>query len=134
LIPKTSYKRIEQHVSNLASPDVLTSERAERALLRYYAKASVPHLISACGSDNPVVRFRAVWILGKSQAPEAYESILSLCSDPDPRVSYDAVLALGHLGDLRALNELKAFSLDDSPHRPAFAALGLLGRFDFEDD
>ena len=134
MISHTREKRTISHVRNLESPEIHVAERAERMLIRYYAGCSVPYLLPICGSENPVARFRAVWILGKSWSPAAYDTILILCGDLDDRVRYDAVLALGNLGDHRAVPELMAMALEDDPNVPARSALKLLGWTGVDDD
>src|SRR5205823_11170429 len=74
-----------------------------------------------------VVRFRAVWALGKTRDPRAYETILRLTDDPDERVRYDATLALGELGDMRAVEPLLPIWLEDDVSRPAAMAIATLG-------
>jgi HEAT repeat protein len=119
--------RIRKCLANLRSPDPQESERAERLLIRHYASECVPELILACRSDNPVVRFRAVWILGYSRAPAAYETVRELCDDPDPRVRYDAVVALGIHGDGRAIEYLAELTQAEDLTRPGKYALSRMG-------
>jgi len=120
---KRRQKRIRQHATNLASPDSKISQRAEASLIRYYGKEAVDACIAACASENPAVRFRAVWVLGKTKAPEAFDTILALCDDPDKQVRYDAVAALGVLSDPRSVAPLVAFAIRNDPDLPGLYGL-----------
>lgn len=82
-------KRMLARIANLGADDKLLSQMAEALLLRYYVKSAIPYLIPQCESENAVVRYRAVWVLGYSQSAEAFDSIFRLCEDPDERVRYD---------------------------------------------
>ena len=85
-------------------------------------------LLEACNHANPVVRFRAVWVLGYTHDSRAYETILRLTDDPDEGVRYDATIALGVLGDTRAIEPLTRYYLNNDGTRPAgmaFARMGL---------
>jgi len=104
---RDTLRRIQGHIRNLADPDDKTSYQAERRLMRFGPRA-VELLIVAATDPNPRVRFRAVWVLGKSRDLRAFPAILHLTRDPDGRVSYDATLALGELGDTRAVPHLTA--------------------------
>jgi HEAT repeat protein len=120
-------KQIQQHIENLDSADFDTSCRAEGYLIRYYGSRALVPLIWACGNPNATVRFRAVWALGQTLDPRAYEIILRLIDDPDQRVRYDATIALGILGDLRALEPLRRATLLEDVSRPGYEGLYRLG-------
>ena len=99
-------RRIRGHTAALGDPDQAISFRAQQRLIRFGAKA-VGQLIEAAASPDPQVRFRAVWALGKSRDPRAFETILRLTGDPDKAVAYDATLALGEMGDTRSVPRLQ---------------------------
>ena len=82
-------------------------------------------------SDNPQVRFRAVYLLGKSGDPQAFPVILRFISDPDATVRYDAVMSLGYLGDPRAIPVLEEIAqrTEENPDAMGSAALSSLMRF-----
>ena len=111
----SSHRRMAGHIASLSNPDQRVSQRAETCLIRYYGSRATELLILASHHPNPAVRFRAVWILGKSKDPRAFEAILKLTEDVDPRVRYDAVAALGELGDIRAFKPLKAIAVTSDP-------------------
>jgi HEAT repeat protein len=74
-----------------------------------------------------VVRYRAVWALGYTHEPRAYETILRLTDDPDEGVRYDATIALGILGDQRAIKPLTQMCLKEDATRPAADGLSRMG-------
>jgi len=119
--------RIQRHVANLGASDDGISRRAEACLIRYYGNDAIPYLIRACESDNSVVRYRAVWVLGHPRAAEVFDTIRRLCDDPDERVHYDAIMALGVLDDDRAIPYLIELMLLCAPTRPGASALHRMG-------
>lgn len=112
---RRTQKRIHEHVEALGSQDASTAKRAESTLFRYYRTRAVEPLIAACDHPNPQMRYRAVWLLGKSKDSRAYETVLKLTQDPDGDVRYDAALALGRLGDIRAIEPLIALIAKPDP-------------------
>lgn len=120
-------KRILQHIENLNSLDFDTSCRAEGSLIRYYGSRALAPLIEACKHPNPTVRFRAVWALGQTRDPGAFETIVKLTEDPDERVRYDARIALGIHGDERALAILKSACLSNDDLGASFMGLRHFG-------
>ncbi len=120
-------RRINRHITKLNSPDENVSRRAEDYLMRCYGSRALLPLLEACHHTNPVVRFRAVWVLGYTHDSRAYETILRLTDDPDERVRYDATIALGILGDDRALESLKQITLcnDERNIVLAFLRMGI---------
>lgn len=124
-------RRIRGHISNLASPDDATALQAEYCLIRFGRKA-LELLVAAAAHEDPRVRFRAVWALGKSRDRRALPTILELTQDADARVAYDAVLALGELGDLGAVPRLAELSGQAEDDRglvgASWSALRKLGR------
>ena len=115
--------RIQQHIANLASPNLETASRAERYLIRYYGVRAFDQLVEACSDPNPCVRFRAVWALAYTHDSRAYETIVRLTDDEDERVRYDATIALGILGDVRAIEHLKQVWLLNDETRPAYSGM-----------
>jgi HEAT repeat protein len=120
-------RRIERHITNLNSPEEKVSSRAEVYLIRYYGSRASKPLMEACHHPNPIVRFRAVWALGYTHDPQAYETILHLTDDPEENVRYDATIALGILGDERAIEILTQLFLSNDATRPAADALSRMG-------
>lgn len=106
-------KRIQQHIEKLGSPDSTAALRSEGYLIRYGSKA-VGLLIEATASNNPNIRCRAVWTLGKIRDGEAYSHMVKLMGDPEDVVRYDAIVALGELGDPHAIDPLIAVMQDPS--------------------
>jgi HEAT repeat protein len=109
-------KRIQKHIALLNSPDGAISQQAERSLIRFGHKA-VEQVLTITSIPDPQVRFRAVWVLDKSQDVRALPAIIQLTDDPDARVRYDAVLALGELGYQEAVPLLE--KLAQQPEDPA---------------
>jgi HEAT repeat protein len=68
-----------------------------------YAGRAVPRLLPLANHSDPRVRFRVVWLLGKSQSSAAYPAIVERIEDSDARVAYDAIMALGEFGDPRSI-------------------------------
>jgi len=107
-------RRISQHIANLGSLEENVAQKAESRLL-HFGKKAVGQLIAVVSSDKPQVRFRAIYLLGKSGDPDALPVILRFIDDPDEAVRYDAVMALGYLGDQLNWQELKTeFEWDGS--------------------
>lgn len=127
---KSRASRIGRHIINLANTNMTISRRAERCLLRFYTEEAVEALIAYCASPNPVARYRAAHVLGKSRDSRAFAALLALMNDEDERVRYDAIIALGDLGDPRAA-EAVAVWLEPDPQSleagAASIALGFLG-------
>ena len=119
--------RIRRHIENLDSPDANVSARAEHYLLRCYGVRALEQLLSACDHPNPVVRFRAAWVLGYTRDPRAFDALLRLTDDPEERVRYDATIALGIHGDPRAIPHLYRMFLAGDYTRPASMAFARIG-------
>ncbi|MGI4789402.1 MAG: HEAT repeat domain-containing protein [Janthinobacterium lividum] len=115
---RSASARIDSHIANLGSPNRIAGRRAEHHLMRYYQDEALVPLIAACDSDNSAVRDRAVWVLGHTHDPGAYDTVLRLTRDPDGAVRYDAAIALGILGDLRAVMPLVALLTKNTPSTP----------------
>lgn len=111
-------RRIQRHIANLENEDGKVALRAEGYLIRYGSRA-VEWLVPACSHPNPQVRYHAVWALGHSHDPRAFDTILALTHDPEESVFYDAILALGIHGDPRAIAPLIALlegaTTEDTP-------------------
>lgn len=125
MFPKLSSdtrKRIQKHIALLGSPDEATAQAAERRLFRFGAKA-VEQVITVVSSADPQVRFRAIWVLGKTRDERALSAILRLTDDQDGRVRYDAVMALGELGSRNAIPILQHIKTrTDDPAQVSSAA------------
>jgi HEAT repeat protein len=105
-LSRDTIRRIETHIAALGEYDQDKAYQAERRLIRFSSKA-IGRLIEVAGSSDPQVRFRAVWVLGKSRDARAFETILRLTEDADASVAYDATLALAERGNLHALEPLR---------------------------
>jgi HEAT repeat protein len=95
---KRSRKRILEHIEKLGDPDKTVSARAELLLLRYYRDRVFELILPVCSHPNPVVRFRAAWIIAHSGRAEAFEVLRQMSTDPDRRVRFDVRVALGVVG------------------------------------
>lgn len=107
--------RLAELVAALSYEDKRGSD-AEMAVVRI-GSAALPALIEAAGSEDPMVRYRAAWAIGKIGDSAGFDTRLRLMEDDDVRVRYDAIDALGKLGDHRALEPvraaLKSYTEDD---------------------
>ena len=101
-----THRRIVRHIDDLGSDVETRAINAERHLIRYGARAVDALITAATNSENPQVRFRAVFALGKIGDRRAYDCLMHCAGDPDPRVAHDAVVALGDLADPRAVTPL----------------------------
>jgi HEAT repeat protein len=123
-------RRIAGHLVNLASDNDATATQAELRLLRFGKKA-IGQLLALVSSENPRLRLRVAYLLGKTGEPEVFPIVVSFVHDPDDLVRYDAVMALGYLGDPRAIPLLEELTTQwDDPAYVASAAcmaLALLG-------
>jgi len=96
-------RRIRHHIDNLGHEDERVARRSEQYLVDCYGAEAIHELIEACEDPNPNVRHRAVWVIGHTRDPAAYDSIMRLTRDADFNVMADAILGLGRLGDIRAM-------------------------------
>ena len=114
-----------------SSDDVAARAEGRLVLL---GKRAVPQVLRLVDHSDPRVRFRAIWVLGKSRDPAGYEAILSHVEDCDDRVAYDAMMALGELGDARAISHLQllASKLQGHPEGLGSAAMSALARLGVE--
>ena len=122
-------RRIGRHIANLGNADEAVARKAESRLLRFGKKA-VRQLLEVVSSDNPQVRLRAVYLLGKSGDEQVLPVIIGLVSDPDEYVRYDAVMSLGYLGNSRAISVLEEIAKHrEDPACIASAACMALAKF-----
>lgn len=122
-------RRIGRHIANLGNADEPVARKAESRLLRSGKKA-VRQLLEVVSSDNPQVRLRAVYLLGKSGDEQVFPVILRLVCDPDEHVRYDAVMSLGYLGDPHAIPVLEEIAKHrEDPACVASAACMALAKF-----
>jgi hypothetical protein len=61
-----------------------------------------PTLLRLAGDEDPAIRHRTVFALGKLGTPAAIEMLRVLVDDLDADTRYNAALALAHRGDLRS--------------------------------
>lgn len=80
-------------------------------------------------SRNPLVRFRAVQVIGRIQEPDDAPRILPLLDDPDTRVVEETFFALGQMGSEAAVPALVEVCKSGSVHDKVMAAeaLGKIG-------
>ncbi len=127
-LSKDTRRRIQKHLAHLGSTDEAIAQKAERRLI-WFGRKAVEQVLPATFSPDPKVRFRAVWVLGKSQDERTLPAILRLTDDPDKRVRYDAVLALGESGHPQAVSALQAIRQRTSdPAQVASAAESALAK------
>jgi cyclophilin family peptidyl-prolyl cis-trans isomerase len=86
-------------------------------------------LFAYLGSDNPLIRLRAVEVIGRIQDPQDVPHLTPMLYDPDPRVVREAVFALGQIGSEEAIPELVRAGDKSTPEmQPLFAeAFGKIG-------
>ena len=104
--------RVCKMIANLGCGNRTIAVNAERNLIKYGPRAAA-YLAAACDDENPEVRIRAVWALGKVGGPIGFEAIAKLCHDPDDRVAYDARVVMGYFGDPRGVPVLIECMLSD---------------------
>jgi HEAT repeat protein len=107
----------EQAVSGLQKrfddPDHRVRARAVRACGRIGARAVVPHLAEALGTDDsPQVRREAAEALGAIGDDRGVDALADALDDPNSDVRRAAVVALGELGDPSPVGDVVAL-LDD---------------------
>jgi HEAT repeat protein len=61
-----------------------------------------PTLLQLAGDENPAIRHRTAFALGKLGTPAAIEKLAVLVDDPDADTRYNAAIALAHRGDVRS--------------------------------
>lgn len=113
--------RIKRLIEDIGSPDNDIQIRAEKHLINIGIPV-VNALIEATKHENPQVRWRAAYSLGKIGDYKAFDAILDLVINPDFRDSvtrYEAFLALGYLGDPRAISPLAEIVLTSEPGESA---------------
>jgi HEAT repeat protein len=65
-----------------------------------------PTLARLAANDEPRIRSRTAYTLGKIGAPEAMKQLETLVDDPDPDTRYNAAVGLAHHGSPRAVETL----------------------------
>jgi HEAT repeat protein/cyclophilin family peptidyl-prolyl cis-trans isomerase len=80
-------------------------------------------------SKNPLIRLRAVEVIGRIQDAQDVSQLIPMLRDPDPRVVEEAVFALGQIGSRNALPALIQLNKSASPEmqRALAYALGKIG-------
>ncbi len=106
------------------SPD----EAAAKALVKI-GKPAVPHLLPCLTDEDPWIRERAVWILGKLKDSRSIDGLIAALRDDDSDVRWLSALALGELKDKRAVEPLiRALSdVYQNVRKEAVWALGVIG-------
>lgn len=106
------------------SPD----EAAAKALVKI-GKPAVPYLMPCLTDEDPWIRERAVWILGKIKEPRSVDGLIAALQDDDSDVRWLAALALGELKDQRAVEPLIKVLSDayQNVRKEAVWALGAIG-------
>lgn len=127
----SSVRAIRQDVHTLGDASDEVAASAETRLIGY-GEAAVDALIAGTRSDDPKVRFRCAWALGKIGSERSTAPLSYLVHDPDERVRYDALLALGESGRPEAAAVLAdraraATSADDIDAGAAATGLARLG-------
>lgn len=80
-------------------------------------------------SNNPLIRLRAVEVIGRIQDPQDVDYLIPMLKDPDPLVRDEAVFALGQMGSADAVPGLVKLANESAPAaQPIIAdALGKIG-------
>jgi HEAT repeat protein len=95
--------------------------------LRNLGKIALPPMIKALASPDKDVRRRALWVIGKTGEPSAFDPLIRSLQDPDLRCREEAVIALGELADARAIPFLEHIIEEDESLGPAaVSALGMI--------
>lgn len=100
--------------------------------LKGYGERVVPRLIDALDSDDNILRYKAIEVLGQLKSSEAIPKLINALDDPDDGVRR---IAIGSLGDMRVPNltdKLVEALADSEAHVRSAAAysLGLCGSTD----
>jgi hypothetical protein len=103
------------------SPD----SAAAKALVKI-GKPAVPQLLPCLTDEDPWVRERAVWILGKIKDSRAIEGLIAALQDDDSDVRWLAAMALGEMKDRQAVEPLMG-ALSDAYQNVRKEAAGSLG-------
>ncbi len=88
---------IEQLVNDLNCDDVITCQRARRALVAA-GEAAVPHLTEALSSKRQWVRWEAAKALGQIRSPSATQALLKALEDKNFDVRWLSAEALVNIG------------------------------------
>lgn len=116
---------ISRLIKKLGHPSDRVGGKAEQRLV-WLGRDAIREVQPLANHPNPQVRYRAVWILGKSRDPDFFETIVSKVGDPDHRVAYDAILALGELRDPRAIPHLQALPERHQDHPDGLESAALM--------
>jgi HEAT repeat protein len=74
-----------------------------------------PTLIGLAGDEDPQLRHRVAYALGKTGTPAAIERLQPMLDDPDPDTRYNAAVALAHHGDAHSVETLaEMLDLDET--------------------
>jgi len=113
--------RIQHLIEGIGNPDNDIQIHSEKSLIKIGLPA-VNALVEATKHENPQIRWRAAYSLGRIGDNRAFDAILDLVINPDSRDSvtrYEAFLALGYLGDPRAIPPLAEIMLTSEPGESA---------------
>jgi len=87
-------------------------------------------LFEMLASDNPLLRLRAVEVIGRIQDAQDVPRLLPMLHDPDADVVHETIFALGQMGSeeaLPALLQLSRATNEFAVHRLVCEALGKIG-------
>jgi HEAT repeat protein/cyclophilin family peptidyl-prolyl cis-trans isomerase len=90
-------------------------------------------LFEMLSADDPLLRLRAVEVIGRIQDPQDVPRLLPMLDDSDAAVVHETIFALGQMGSqeaLPALLELSGDTNDFTVHRLVCEALGKIGGHD----
>jgi len=79
---------------------------------RPYDEAAIKQLISGLKDDDPYIRWRSAWCLGKRREVGAVEPLTELLKDKESQVRWMAINALANIRDQRAADKILALSQD----------------------
>ena len=95
--------------------------------LRQLGKDVLPQMIKALANPDKDVRRRALWVIGKTGEPAAFDPLIRSLKDHDIRCREEAVIALGELADPRAIPFLEeTIEYDDALGPAAVSAMGMI--------
>ncbi|MCD4786281.1 MAG: HEAT repeat domain-containing protein [Candidatus Eremiobacteraeota bacterium] len=80
--------------------------------LKKMGRHAVEPLLVMMGHENPLVRYNAVRLLGKTRDPRPLDPLLEMLDDPDSNVRRAVIEALGDLDDPRAFEPLTRILID----------------------
>jgi len=112
----------------LMDKDMSVRTEASSAL-RKMGRHAVEPLLGIVTHENPLVRYNAVRLLGKTRDPRPLDPLLEMLDDPDSNVRRAVIEALGELDDPRAFEPLTQILMrgEDESRLASAKVLGEMG-------